>query len=84
MQKLHYPTAYSFTRNDIGRIVLFKNEEDLALYPFMIIFNRDQKSDEDDDILYKHLLTNEVWSMHTLCVMDYEYVQIVEDTDETV
>lgn len=81
-QKLYYPTAYSFDRSDIGRIVLFKCEKELALYPFMIIFNRDQKSDEDDDILYRHLLTNEIWTMHDLCVFGYDYVQIVKDTDD--
>lgn len=84
MQKLHYPTAYSFSREDIGRIVLFQCEIDLALYPFMVIFNRDQKTDECDDILYRHLLTNEICTMHDICVMGYDYVQIVEDTDENV
>ena len=84
MQKLYYPQAYSFTRKDIGRIVLFQCEIDLALYPFMIIFNRDQKSDEDDDIRYRHLLTNEVWTMHDLCVIGYDYVQIIESVDENV
>ena len=57
LQKLHYPTAYSFSRDDIGRIVLFKSEKDLALYPFMIIFNAHQTSDTDDDILLKDVLT---------------------------
>lgn len=84
MQKLYYPTAYSFGHKDIGRIVLFKCEEQLALYPFMIVFNAYKKYDPEEDLLYKHLLTNELWTFHMLCKLGYDYVQILEDNDETI
>lgn len=90
MQKLHYPTAYCFTRNDIGRIVLFKSEKDLALYPYMIIFNAHQKDDTDDDILFKDVLSEgymreDVYTINQIVgEFGYDYVQIVEDTDEEI
>ena len=88
LQKLHYPTAYSFSRDDIGRIVLFKSEKDLALYPFMIIFNAHQTSDTDDDILLKDVLTEgykreDVYTIGQIVgELGYDYVQIVKDNDD--
>lgn len=82
MQKLYYPKVYCFTRKDIGRIVLYRYKS--VLYPFMIIFNAHQVKEDDDDLLYMNLMTHEVLTMHGLCRQDYDYVQIVEDTDEEV
>lgn len=87
-QKLHYPSSYSFSREDIGRIVLFKDEEELSVYPFMIIFNAYQKDDTDDDLLFKDMLAPNYHRDETYTIgqlvgeFGYEYVQIVEDKDE--
>ena len=87
-QKLHYPFSYSFSREDIGRIVLFKDEEELSVYPFMIIFNAYQKDDTDDDLLFKDMLAPNYHRDETYTIAQligefgYKYVQIVEDKDE--
>lgn len=83
MQLLHKPMFYKFDRTDIGRIVLFKCEKELALYPFMVMFNRDQVTDEDDDLVYRHLLTDQIFTINQLLgECGYEYVEIIQDSED--
>ena len=69
-------------------VVLFKDEEELSVYPFMIIFNAYQKDDTDDDLLFKDMLAPNYHRDETYTIgqlvgeFGYEYVQIVEDKDE--
>ena len=88
MQQLSQPRFYRFDREDIGRIVFFKSEAELALYPYMIVFNNQQREGFDDDILFKDLLASEfgkdiLYTIHDLVgEQGLDYIEIVNDPVE--
>lgn len=88
MQYLSQPRYYNFDREDIGRIVLFKSEQDSALYPYMIIFNVNQRDGFDDDILFKDVIAESkgevvILTIHELIgVLNLDYVEILNEPVE--
>lgn len=87
-QTLVQPTIYSFSRKDVGRIILFRNEVDEALYPFQIILNTNREDDFDDEILLKDVLAEHhdkdiTYTIGELVgVMRYDYVKIENEYEE--
>lgn len=86
-QELSQPYFYSFNRNDIGKIVLFRSEKDLALYPYMIILNAHQKDEWDDELLFKDLFAEQYGKVETYTIgqlvgeqwLDYIQIKTIPD-----
>lgn len=79
---LHEPNIYFFDRSSVGETVMFKDKVTNTVHLFTVVFNTDHASFEEDEILFKNLITGDCLTIHDICVKDYVYVILKESLSQ--